>query len=98
MTSATEGSQDMASDWVVGCCSDDAQCRQAFFSLFQRERQKALGTGGATLSASAKSVLMKLMGFPAHDADLQSFDYHLPRRDKLTVQISKSYHLFILLP
>lgn len=65
MTSATEGSQDMASDWVAGCCSDYAQCHQAT-SLFQRERQV---TGGATLSASAKSVLMKLMGFPAHDAE-----------------------------
>lgn len=38
----------------------------AFFSERGRRR---LVTGGATLSASAKSVLMKLMGFPAHDAE-----------------------------
>lgn len=98
MTSATEGSQDMASDWVVGCCSDYTPSVVRPPAFFSERGRRRLVTGGATLSASAKSVLMKLMGFPAHDADLQSFDYHLPRRDKLTVQISKSYRLFILLP
>lgn len=48
MTRAAEGSQDMASDWVTGCCSDYAQRREAA-SLLSETGRRRLVIGSACL-------------------------------------------------